>query len=132
MTKVYLFIENLTAVAARVMVDRGMVANPELAHTVGREIAVAMCEMHARTHLYIPAAIDITRHLGERNRAILNAYGKSSPTARPFTSARVSELAREFGLNEAYVYALLRDTMNAVRKEEGLPPLDERQGQFPL
>lgn len=128
--KPYLFVENLTAVAARVLVDRGMA--PDTAAAIGREISVSMCKMYARTHLYIPAAIDLTQALGERNRAILNAYGQASPTARPFSSRRVEELAQEYGLNETYIYELLRDTMDAVRKEQGLPPMDERQWRFPL
>ncbi|ASM75791.1 hypothetical protein VITFI_CDS1508 [Vitreoscilla filiformis] len=128
--KPYLFIENLTAVAARVLTDRGMA--PDTATTIGREIAVGMCNMYARTHLYIPAAIDLTKPLSARNRAILNAYSQPSPTARPFSSRRVEELAQEYGLTETYLYELLSDTMDAVRKEQGLPPMDERQGQFPL
>lgn len=111
--KTQLFIGNLTDVAAKAMIGRGIAA-PELAQSVGREIAIDMCKMYARTHLYIPAAIDITQNLSERNREILNAYERSSPTARAFTSARVEEIAKGYELSEAYVYELLREVHNSV------------------
>lgn len=120
--RTYAFIANLEAVGARELVAAGVCATDDEARAVAYRIAVAMCGLYARTQMYIPAVLEIKLH--PRDQEIWGKYCSASPTARAYSSARVTELAAEYQLAEAHVYNILR----SVRERE----TRERQGSLDL
>lgn len=54
------FVDVLVVTGARRLVSDAIIADPELAREVMRDIAHAICQQFARTVLYVPSDLDIS------------------------------------------------------------------------
>ena len=119
--RLYQFIDDLVAIGVRELAGKG-----ELDEAAAREcmtaVAHQLCFQYARTSIYVPASLQLT--LTPRDEEIWAKYGQDGlDGARPFSSARVQQLATEYGFTVRHVYnivALMRDA-EAARRQPGLP-----------
>lgn len=91
----------------------------EAAEEAMRQVAQAVCLQYARSEIYVPMMLD------PRNQEIVRKYHEPSRTARACTYRRVVELAREYGMTTRWVYAILRDAIQAdLAARQGTLDLD--------
>ena len=119
--RLFQFIDDLVALGARELVEKAGLAEDE-ARSIMTSIAHGMCHQHSRTTLYVPAVLEI--ELDERDERIWAAYGQDGPDgARPFTKARIEQLAAEHQLTPRHVYSVisLAKRREQQRRQPGLP-----------
>lgn len=118
---VYEFVEVLVRLGKGVLVDRLAVPGPE-AEEVMTAIAHTMMVECARTHIYVPVAIELK--LAPRNQTIWQEYCQPGPDgSRPYSTDRITALAKKHQLTERQVYKIIE----VWRERE----LRERQAELP-
>lgn len=120
---VYQFIDDMVDVCSRVMTSASGIPEAQ-ARELAHEMAVQMCFHYARTTMYVPAALDL--QLSERDEEIWRKYGTDSGTARPYSAARVAELAAEHQLTTVQIYNIVRQAKSReiARRQQRLPGFD--------
>ena len=124
--RVYQFVDDLVAVGTRELVLQAGLAEAE-ARTVMTGIAHALCAQYARTTMYVPALMEIP--LGERDERVWANYGApafGTAGSRPFTAARIDEIAEAERISARQVYsvvALMRQRDQA-RRQPALPGME--------
>ncbi len=126
--RLYQFVDDLVAIGVRAFAGSGPL-DEEQARQRMTEVANQLCVQYARTSLYVPAALQLK--LTPRDEEIWAKYGlEGAGGVRPYSSARVQQLATEYGFTVRHVYnivAMMRD-LEAARRQPGLPgipPADE-------
>lgn len=123
--RVYEFVDNLVRLGKAQLVERLAIEPPE-AEEVMTAIAHAMILESARFHIYVPVAIEL--QLSPRNEAIWNEYSTPGPEgARPFSTARISQLARKHQLTERQIYKII-DVWRAREMAHKQPELPGFEG----
>lgn len=103
--KVLAFVETVVSEGTALLTKRGM-AEAE-AQAVAVELAKRICWRHAKSWMYVPAALDFGRD--DRDAEIYAAYGTDGPDgARRFTKDRAEQLAAEHGFTVQHVYRIVR------------------------
>lgn len=126
--RVYQFVDDLVSIGVR-----KLTGSAGLDETAAREhmtsIAHELCFQYARTSLYVPASLQL--RLSPRDEEIWAKYSAEGPGGvRPYSSARVQQLATEYAFTVRHVYniiALMRD-LDAQRRQPGLPGIDPAEG----
>lgn len=105
-------------------VQKMLGADEKTALEVGQAIARAVCDMYAKTYMYVPSNRDI--ELEERAARIWAAYSTDTDEARKFTLAKVEELAKEHDLSTVQIYNIIRHVHReeVSKRQLGLPGLD--------
>lgn len=119
------FIEVVTEIAAQAIISAVPLDRNE-ATMLAKRIALDICARYAKTEMYIPVAAALT-HLAERNQRIWESYSRPGPTgARPFTGARIDDLAAEHNLTSRQIQTILADMrrLEAARRQQHLPGFD--------
>jgi Mor family transcriptional regulator len=125
--RVYEFVDNLVRLGKAQLVERLAIEPPE-AEEVMTAIAHAMILESARFHIYVPVAIEL--QLSPRNEAIWQEYGTpGADGARPYSTARIAQLARKHQLTERQIYKIIdvwrERTMRETQPE--LPGLESAE-----
>lgn len=117
------FRDDLVAQSSRT-VQKMLGADEQTALAVGRTIARAVCDMYAKTYMYVPSNRDI--ELEERAERIWAAYSTDTAQARKFTLAKVEELTLEHNLSTVQIYNIVRHMhrQQVAERQLGLPGLD--------
>lgn len=105
--KLRAFIDSLTALGADQLV-KGLGLEPDAAQHAMLAVANSLCEAYKGQTFYVPNGV--TPFRSAKHEAIRERYASPSAgpdTSRPFTSARIEELALEFGLTERMVRVIV-------------------------
>ena len=119
------FVDAAVEVGARHLVRVLGVSEPT-ARDLMTTIAWDICGQFARTTLYIPALLELQRT--ERDRRISNAYAAAAAGdgSRPYTHARIVEIAAAEQLTVRQVYDILKleRQRDLADRQQQLPGLD--------
>ena len=123
--KVHQFIDDLVAVGVRELVGSGTVAEQEAREQM-TAIAHQVCFQYARSHIYIPAVLELT--LTPRDEQIYAAYAAEGPDGvRPYTAARLEQIAAEqtppLTRRHCYNIIALAKRREQARRQPELPGL---------
>lgn len=124
MERVYAFVESLTRIGAAEIIDLLQVQE-EAAREVMMAIARAVVVEHARTEIYVPAAV--AWEYADRVEQIWAEYQVPGPDgALPFTLDRVRQLAQKYGKTERQIYKIVQHCReaDARARQPKLPGLE--------
>lgn len=121
--RVFAFIEAVEQIAGSEVSKTVPTLPPDAVSELARRIALSICARHARTHLYVPVAIEMLQN-GPRNRQIWDAYKQPGPDgARPYSLARVAQISDQHRLTVRQVHAILKQMreLEVVARQVALP-----------
>jgi Mor family transcriptional regulator len=122
--RLYKFLDDLVRIGAK-EITASLGVPDDQARQIMQTVANGVCLDYARFHIYVPAAVEL--QLDPRNEAIWAKYSQAGPTgSRPFSTARITELAQEYELTERQIYSvvsLMRARDLATRQVE-LPGIE--------
>jgi Mor family transcriptional regulator len=117
--RLHQFIDDLVAIGLREL-PQHVDATPEVARELMTAIAHQVCFAYARTSIYVPAAMELT--LTPRDEDIWRKYGQEGPDGvRPYTAARIQQLAGEYGMTERHLYNIVRMMRELETRKRQLP-----------
>lgn len=120
--KLYQFVDALVETGVRKLNGDALIADPDQAREVMREIAHAICNQYARSVLYVPADLEFA--LSKRDVEIWDKYTQDGAEgARKFTPQRVAQLADEHKLTTVQIYCIVK----LMQRRE----IEARQGRLP-
>lgn len=117
------FVEALVSESVAVLLGQGLSAAN--ARAAGLDIARRICSQFGKQMLYIPSAIQWERT--DRDRRMWDQYGQPGPDGvRPYTSARVAQIAAAENLSLLWVYTVLKQMRedDLASRQVELPGLD--------
>lgn len=105
--RLYQFVDDLVAIGVRDLVGQASLQE-EAARDLMTSIAHQLCSQYARTNMYVPAVLELP--LTARDEQIWQEYSQpvfGTEGTRPYTAARVTEVAAKHNLSERHVYSVL-------------------------
>ena len=97
--RLHQFIDDLVAIGVRELTASAALPKQE-ARDIMTAIAHQVCFQYARSHLYVPAVLELT--LTPRDAEIYSEHATEGPDGvRPYTAARLEQIATARGLTDA-------------------------------
>lgn len=127
--RVHQFIDDLVAVGVRELTTSGAMPEHE-ARDQMTAIAHQVCFQYARSHLYVPAVLELT--LTPRDAEIYSEHATEGPDGvRPYTAARLEQIALARGLTVRHCYNIiaLARRREQARRQPQLPGLNDAPEQ---
>ena len=123
-TTAAVFVDALVETGAKQLVADLKVSDDTARATMG-EIARSICWQYARQFIYVP--LDMEFALTERDQRLWDAYGQPGPDGvRPYTSARVAQIAQEAEMTTVHLYRIfkLAKQREMAARQHSLPGFD--------
>lgn len=104
--KVTVFADALVETGVKQLVSDLQVTEEAARATMG-EITRKICWQYARQFIYVP--LDMEFELTQRDQRLWDAYGQPGPDgARPYTSARVAQIAQLEEMTTVHLYRIFK------------------------
>ena len=127
--RLYQFIDDLVATGVRELTTSAGLPE-QAASDLMTAIAHQVCFQYGRSHLYVPAVLELT--LTPRDEQIYSEHASEGPDGvRPYTAARLEQIAATRGLTLRHCYNIiaLARRREQARRQPQLPGLADAAAQ---